>query len=207
MRRFEIVTDRGRRQRCVATLVYDQDASSAEIDIAPDARVGQVPAMFNRYIELGNLHIAQEWTLRWVKERVAPETRHNIGEVLREAGLSEYDPYLLLFAHNGRSVQDDFYLREVSCDSADERGQRGGAAPGQRYEYDLVSIQGGIGRQIADARRRQGVTQQELAFRTGIQQATISRLERGLGNPTVETLTCIAHALGLQLEIGFRQLF
>lgn len=54
---------------------------------------------------------------------------------------------------------------------------------------------------VASARLRCDVSQKELAARTGIDQADISRIERGIANPTVETLERIADALELNLKI------
>jgi predicted transcriptional regulator len=44
------------------------------------------------------------------------------------------------------------------------------------------------GELLRDARRRHGLTQRQLAARARTSQAAISRLERGLVSPTVETL-------------------
>jgi transcriptional regulator with XRE-family HTH domain len=41
--------------------------------------------------------------------------------------------------------------------------------------------------------------QAEVAARAGIAQAHLSRVERGVGNPTEKTLLAIAHALGATL--------
>lgn len=51
------------------------------------------------------------------------------------------------------------------------------------------------GSQLAARRRELGLTQEEVADRAGLTQADISRLERGLGNPTEETLERVAVAL------------
>ena len=53
------------------------------------------------------------------------------------------------------------------------------------------------------ARERVHMTQKELAERTGIYQADISKLERGMGNPSLSTLQRIAEGLGMQLHIDF----
>ena len=47
------------------------------------------------------------------------------------------------------------------------------------------------------------MTQKELAEKTGIYQADISKLERGIGNPSVSTLKRLADGLGLDLQIDF----
>jgi transcriptional regulator with XRE-family HTH domain len=50
------------------------------------------------------------------------------------------------------------------------------------------------------ARRRAGLSQRELARRSGIPQPSISRIERGLGSPTVDTLERLLRACGMELE-------
>jgi transcriptional regulator with XRE-family HTH domain len=50
------------------------------------------------------------------------------------------------------------------------------------------------------ARRRAGLTQRELAKRSGIPQPSISRIERGQASPTVDTLERLLRASGQELE-------
>lgn len=57
--------------------------------------------------------------------------------------------------------------------------------------------------QMLLARHKSGMTQKELAARSGIYQADISKLERGLGNPSLSTLKRLADAMGMELKIGF----
>ena len=53
------------------------------------------------------------------------------------------------------------------------------------------------------ARKQAHITQKELAERTGIYQADISKIERGLGNPSLSTLSRLAEGLGMELRIDF----
>lgn len=53
------------------------------------------------------------------------------------------------------------------------------------------------------ARERANITQKELAEKTGIYQADISKLERGLGNPSIATLKRLADGLEMDLQIDF----
>lgn len=59
---------------------------------------------------------------------------------------------------------------------------------------------------IASARAVTGLTQKEVAALAGIDQSDFSKIERGIGNPSVSTLERIAKALGgelrLQIEIA-----
>ncbi|MEA3502891.1 MAG: helix-turn-helix transcriptional regulator [Actinomycetota bacterium] len=57
-----------------------------------------------------------------------------------------------------------------------------------------------LANQILKARKRIGLTQVELASRSGIGQSEISRIERGEGNPTVETLSSLGRSLELELQ-------
>ena len=55
---------------------------------------------------------------------------------------------------------------------------------------------------LAKARRERGATLSEVARRSGIDVAALSRLEAGKNpNPTFETLSRFADALGLRLEL------
>lgn len=54
---------------------------------------------------------------------------------------------------------------------------------------------------VAAARASAGISQNELSDLTGIDQSDISKIERGVANPSVATLERIAKALGGQLSI------
>lgn len=64
-----------------------------------------------------------------------------------------------------------------------------------------VSAQKALGDQIASARNSAHLTQPQLAAQTGIQQGDISRIERGLGNPTRDTLLRLVDSLGMRLVL------
>jgi transcriptional regulator with XRE-family HTH domain len=51
-----------------------------------------------------------------------------------------------------------------------------------------------------------GLTQRDLAARTGIAQSAISALETGKSNPQVTTLSRWAEGLGMKLTMGLEQL-
>ena len=55
---------------------------------------------------------------------------------------------------------------------------------------------------VAEARSKVGLTQSQLAAATGINQSDISRIERGIGNPSISTLSRIAKALDAELIIS-----
>jgi len=50
------------------------------------------------------------------------------------------------------------------------------------------------------ARRRAGLSQRELARRSGMPQPAVSRIERGVVSPTYDTLDRLLRACGMELE-------
>ena len=60
-----------------------------------------------------------------------------------------------------------------------------------------------IQRAMIDARIEQNLTQKDLAARTGIDQADISKLENGTRNPSLKLLKKLASGLGMRLKIEF----
>ncbi len=62
-----------------------------------------------------------------------------------------------------------------------------------------------IGRQIRQQRRLRRLTQAELAKRAGTSQAAVARIEAETANPTLGSLTEIAKAMNLHIEIRLRR--
>ncbi len=57
-----------------------------------------------------------------------------------------------------------------------------------------------IGRKIRSLRKRVGMGQLQLATKAGVRPETISRIERGQGNPTSRTIEKLVRAMGLDPE-------
>ena len=72
-----------------------------------------------------------------------------------------------------------------------------------RKEYEAIHPEMDVIRAIVDARTSQNLTQKELAERTGINQADISKLENGTRNPSVNLLKRLADGMGMALKIEF----
>lgn len=71
-------------------------------------------------------------------------------------------------------------------------------------DWEFVSSRHEIIRLISVERKRQRLTQQELAQRTGLKQSNISRLETGKSNPSIEFLARVAAGLGKELQIRLK---
>jgi transcriptional regulator with XRE-family HTH domain len=74
-------------------------------------------------------------------------------------------------------------------------------------ESSLTSSQGPAslpGKLLADARRRAGLTQADLAKRLAISQAAVAQLERADSNPRLATLDRALRAAGFELVVTTR---
>ena len=72
-----------------------------------------------------------------------------------------------------------------------------------RKEYEAIQPEMDVIRAIVDARASQNLTQEELAERTGINQADISKIENGTRNPSLNLLKRLADGMGMVLKIEF----
>lgn len=72
-----------------------------------------------------------------------------------------------------------------------------------KKEYDEIQPEMDIIRAIVDARISQNLTQKQLAERTGINQADISKLENGTRNPSLKLLKRLADGMDMVLKIEF----
>ena len=75
--------------------------------------------------------------------------------------------------------------------------------PELKAEYDALEPEFAIIQAMINARKTAGLTQKQLAERTGIAQADISRLENGNANPSLKTLQRLAKGMGMRMQIQF----
>lgn len=70
-------------------------------------------------------------------------------------------------------------------------------------EYDVYEE---VRKQIISERMIAQLTQKELSENTGVTQANLSKIEKGLSRPTIDTLVKIAKGLNKRLVIRFDEL-
>ncbi|MDO4502227.1 MAG: helix-turn-helix transcriptional regulator [Coriobacteriia bacterium] len=213
MRYFEIVDGRKRkRSKPCGLLRFDEEKREFSITISEGVSTADVPMLFIPFVEKGEREIPPQWALVWVQERIPPPNRQNIAEILLCNGLEEYDELTLLLAGEGRCSQDEFMVREVFPvdDLSEDETMRLRRSRKKRIDYAytpvesaaLVELKKEIGTQVLQARRAKGISQTELSRKSGVPQATISNIERGLANPTVETIESLANSLGVRVHVS-----
>ena len=72
-----------------------------------------------------------------------------------------------------------------------------------KKEYDDIQPELDVIKAIVDARISKNLTQKELAQRTRINQADISKLEHGIRNPSINLLKKLAEGMDMALKIEF----
>ena len=59
-----------------------------------------------------------------------------------------------------------------------------------------------VARELLRLRKKQGLSQSEVARRAGLKQPAIARLESGAVKPTLDTIQRVARALGREVEVN-----
>lgn len=77
-------------------------------------------------------------------------------------------------------------------------GERAYTEASEAYAREIASRRE-VGLAVASLREELGITQIALARISSVHQSEISRIERGRGNPTVDTLNRLAQAMGRRL--------
>ena len=75
------------------------------------------------------------------------------------------------------------------------------AGPKAMREYAVLGAGYRLAVSVVELRRAAGLTQRQLAAKSGVQQADISRIEAGDANPTLATIAALAYALGAELHM------
>jgi DNA-binding XRE family transcriptional regulator len=88
----------------------------------------------------------------------------------------------------------DDYVREV-----EEKAKAGGPEAVARWE--AFNAHFAMAREVRELRKERHLTQKQLAAASGIDQAEISRIERGQTNPTTSTLAALLGPLGARLGV------
>lgn len=75
--------------------------------------------------------------------------------------------------------------------------------PQFQFEYQALDSEFAIIQAMIDARKSSGLTQKQLAEKTGIAQSDISKLETGNANPTLKMLQRLADGMEMSIRLEF----
>lgn len=109
IRRFKVIDN----DKPLAELTYEVDTKTFHLSIYKDTPLRELPLMLDVYASEGEYELSAEKSLRWVRARIIPPNRANIGEILRGFGMEEYDEFEMLYKLKGICCQDDMTIEEI----------------------------------------------------------------------------------------------
>ena len=112
---FEI-RDASMNDEVLGILFYYDREKRFFIELLSEYVEWEAPFLFASFVKRKEYSIDSEWSLKWVRQRVVPSDRQNIGMILKNAGMESYDEYKLLVLSEGRCSQDELYIKRTSED-------------------------------------------------------------------------------------------
>lgn len=73
-----------------------------------------VPIDFHMGYIKGQREFEGKTVFNWVKDRVIPPGRQNIGDILDQVGIKEYDELAIFLYAKGKFTQDTFRIEEIT---------------------------------------------------------------------------------------------
>jgi hypothetical protein len=97
-------------------LLYYEKSESFIIELNEELDEWEAPLLFQRLVREKKYTVPRDVSLMWVKERVIPSGRQNIGSILRNHKLKDYSEMALLRLSRGRCSQDNCYIEEIELE-------------------------------------------------------------------------------------------
>ena len=120
MRIFAIKDETLPQDTILGYLIYYETSKAFYAELPDGADSWEMPLLLSSFADRGEYSIDSRWSRRFVRGRIVPQDRQNIGQILRDNGLKEYDEFSLLMLTMGRCEQDDCYLEEIPSDPLPE---------------------------------------------------------------------------------------
>lgn len=98
------------KERDLAWMLYYPEVREFHIEISEEVDEWEAPLLLSSFVKRGKRSLDPDASRLWAELRVIPPDRQNLGMILRDNGLEEYDPYRLLTLAGGRCAQDDCFL-------------------------------------------------------------------------------------------------
>ena len=111
MKIYEILDEE--TKTLVGTLLYYEKERSFVIELADSLDEWNAPLLFTNLVKKGIYTMPRDLSFLWVKERIIPSGRQNIGDILNNHKLKEYDEMKFLELASGRCSQDSLYIKKA----------------------------------------------------------------------------------------------
>lgn len=94
-------------------MTYNEETKEFKIYTDPNCNTYRMPAIMGCCARLGEYELTPEHCRMFIRARVIPPDRQNIGQILKKFGLKEYDEFEIMMINNGWTCQDDFIFEEI----------------------------------------------------------------------------------------------
>ncbi len=116
MKSFAIYDEELDRNTALGYMFYYEKSEGFIIELCRNVDEWSVPLLFQGFVRKGIYTIPNAISLMWINERIIPSGRQNIGSILKNHNLREYNEMALLSLSKGRCSQDHCYISEICWD-------------------------------------------------------------------------------------------
>ena len=117
MKIFAIRDETSKDNKDLAYLLYYELEKRFYIELPENADPWETPLLLDSFVKRKEKTVNSYWSKVWVQQRIVPMDRQNLGQILRDNNVKEYDEYELLMWAMGRCAQDNYYLVPIDeCD-------------------------------------------------------------------------------------------
>ncbi|MCR5279707.1 MAG: DUF2442 domain-containing protein [Lachnospiraceae bacterium] len=114
---FAIIDNAVYKDRLLGYLFYFERSQRFFTELLEEYDEWELPFIFSGFVAKGQYSIGSLWSRKFVAQRIIPTDRQNLGSILKENKLREYDEYKLLLLSGGRCAQDEICLEKTDEDS------------------------------------------------------------------------------------------
>lgn len=98
----------------IGTLLYYEKEKAYVIELLDKLDEWTAPLLLTSFVKRKTYTIPKDISFDWIKERVIPSGRQNIGDILKNSRLKEYDEMRLLELSDGKCSQDSMFIRRLA---------------------------------------------------------------------------------------------
>lgn len=97
----------------IGHILYYEKCRDFIIHLRENLDEWSAPLLLTKYVKDNIYIIPRDVSLLWVKERIVPTDRQNIGEILSNARMKSYDEFKLLELSHGKCSQDSIHVELI----------------------------------------------------------------------------------------------
>lgn len=121
MKSYAIYDEELQRTSAIGYLFCYEKAESFIVELCEDLDEWDAPLLFQGLVKRGIYTIPRDISILWVRERVIPSGRQNIGSILKNHKLKEYSEMAFFQLSKGKCSQDGCYITEISEEQIPEK--------------------------------------------------------------------------------------